>query len=402
MGGNALSVASVRLTKKNYERMAQSCVEKLRAAFPKGRVAAIESYRAKTDHGDLDLLVSTDHGYDPFLAAQALNATEVVRNGPVTSVGVKVREDVEELEGNVFQVDLIAIDEASFDYAAGYFSFNDLGNLIGRTAHAAGLSHKHNGLWFYVRDGDYKFREILLTRDYAEALRFLGYDPARFEQGFEDLKEIFEYVSGSAYFNADIFLLHNRNAQSRIRDRKRKTYTEFLKYCEATPNLPSYAYPEDKSAWLPRIAKAFPHFQAEYDQALADLAELRAVKAKFNGEWVSELTGLQGKELGALMKRFKESFETVEALREFVLAKTPAELELRVRKELSHMNEDGLFPMWELLEAGFPASHVSMQVVRHLAGLLALPADAEGLAPAVEAASQMLALIGTETTAAPR
>jgi len=161
--------------------------------------------------------------------------------------------------------------------------------------------------WFFAvhrcdirgcRDGDYHFREILLTRNYDEALTFLGYSPARFHAGFDSLSDIFEYVAGSAYFNRNIFLLENRSAQSRIRDRKRKTYAEFLKFCEAHPELPGYAYPERKADWLPRIEQGFPAFKAEHDKALADLAELRAVKAKFNGEWVSQLTGLQGKELG--------------------------------------------------------------------------------------------------------
>jgi hypothetical protein len=333
MGGNALSCASVRLTKKNYERLAQDCVAKLQALYPSGRVAAIEAYRAKPDFGDLDLLVTTPD-YNPFEAAEALSATEVVRNGPVTSIGVRARDEVGPVAGNIFQVDLIAIEAASFDYARQYFAFNDLGNLIGRTAHRMGLSHGHAGLRYYVRDGDYKFRELLLTLDYGVALSFLGYDPARFQEGFESLQDIFEYVAGSAFFNRDIFLLENRNHQSRVRDRKRRTYMEFLQYCEKHPELPAYDYPAEKSAWLPRIAEYFPHFQAEYDQALADLTELRAVKAKFNGEWVSQLTGLQGKELGELMRRFRESFESPEAQRAFVLANSPDLIEARVRQVL--------------------------------------------------------------------
>lgn len=337
MGGNALSCTSVRLTKKNFERMAAECVAKLKALYPSGRIEAIQAYANKMDHGDLDLLVSAP-GYDPFMAAQALSATEVVRNGPVTSIGVLVRPEVPLLDDNVFQVDLVSIDAESYDFALGYFAFNDLGNLVGRTAHSAGLAHKHDGLWYYVRDGDYKFREICLTKDYDEALSFLGYNPVRFRQGFHTLEEIFQYVAGSAFFNRDIFLLENRNAKSRIRDRKRRTYMEFLRFCEERPELPAFVYPENKAAWLPRIAEHFPHFQAEYDRAVADLAEQRAVKAKFNGEWVSQLTGLQGKELGGLMKRFKESFESPQAQRAYVLASTSQELEARVRQLHSEMN----------------------------------------------------------------
>jgi hypothetical protein len=342
MGGKALSRPSVRLPKAAYDKLAARCAATLQAAYPQGRVAAVQSYAAKADHGDLDVLV-TAPGYDPFQAAKALDAVEVVRNGPVTSVGVLVptpaKADGEAAESCLFQVDLIAIDAPSFDYASRYFAFNDLGNLIGRTAHRMGLAHRHDGLWYYVREGDYKFREIVLTRNYAEALWFLGYDAQRFNEGFETLQDIFEYVAGSSFFSRDIFLLENRNARARVRDRKRPTYMAFLQYCEAHPELPGFDYPESKSAWLPRIVKHFAHFQREYDQALADLEERRTVKVKFNGEWVSQLTGLQGKELGELMRRFKESFESPQAQRDFVLRSSDSELEARVQQLTSDSSD---------------------------------------------------------------
>jgi hypothetical protein len=329
MGGNALSHISVRLTQKNYQRTATECVGKLRALYPNGRVDDIPSYRAKADFGDLDILVA-DENFDPEIAAAALDPTEVVRNGPTTSLGIRVRPEVPHLDGNVFQVDLVSSPPEAYDYALAYFSFNDLGNLVGRTAHRAGLAHCHDGLYYYVRDGDYKFRNICLTQDYDTALAFLGYDPARFHAGFDTLTDIFEYVAGSAFFNRDIFLLENRNYQSRIRDRKRKTYTEFLKWCEARPDLPAFQYPDDKSGWLPRIAEHFPHFALEHAQALSDLAKQRAVKGRFNGQYVGALTGLAGKELGILMKHVKESFGSPEALHDFVLAASDAELAERI------------------------------------------------------------------------
>ncbi len=318
MGGNALSSTSVRLTNKNYERVAVNCVGILQALYPQSRMKAIESYRSKSDHGDLDILI-TSEGFDPFKAAVPLEAVEVVRNGPVTSMGVLVRPEVAQLDGNVFQVDLITIPAVAFDYAFAYFSFNDLGNLIGRTAHAAGLTHRHDGLWYYFRDEDHKFREILLTRDYSAALTFLGYDAERFTAGFDTLEDIFLYVTGSAYFNRSIFLLENRNATARVRDRKRKTYTKFLQYCEVHPELPAFQYPENKLDWMPLIAAHFPHFTFEYDQAVADLAEMRAVKAKFNGSLVSVWTGFEGKKLGEFMAVWRQRFASSEELRLFVL-----------------------------------------------------------------------------------
>lgn len=343
MGGNALSCTSVRLTKSNYDRVSGDCVAKLRQLYPGKRVEALGSYHAKADFGDCDILVEGGDHYDPYHAAAALDAVEVVRNGPVTSVGVLVRPEVPHRDGNVFQVDLIKMEPEAFDFAMGYFGHGDTGNLLGRVAHAMGVSLRHDGLFYYYRDFDYKFREILLTRNFAEALSFMGYAPEGMAAGFETKEDVYNYVASTPYFNADIYLLQNRNAKSRVRDKKRAMYMEFLQFCEKRPELTAFEYPEDKAAWLPRIAEYFPHFQVEYDQAAADLAELRAVKAKFNGEWVSQLTGLQGKELGELMRRFKESFESPEAQRAFVLESSVDELEKRVLLTQDEMVLEGFY-----------------------------------------------------------
>ncbi|GBG14813.1 ABC transporter permease [Novimethylophilus kurashikiensis] len=329
MGGNALSYTTVRLTDRNFHRFAADTVSKLRSLLPGRKISAIEAYRSKSDFGDLDVLVESSD-YDPFKAAEALGAIEIVRNGPVTSIGVVVRPELGLLHGNVFQVDLIAIDEPSFDYAKGYFAFNDLGNLVGRIAHAMGVSHRHDGLYFYVRDGDYKFREICLTKDHALALAFLGFSLERFAQGFETLEEIFRFVGNSPFFNSDIFLLENRNAVSRVRDRKRKTYTAFLSWCELHHELPQFPFPEDKAAWQPRIEEYFPHFNHEHAAALQDLSNQRLAKEKFNGALVASLTGLEGKALGELMKRIKTSFGGPEALRSEVLGITEEALRQRI------------------------------------------------------------------------
>lgn len=339
MGGNALSFETSRLEATDYFAFAKQCVQKLHELFPGGRFEAIEAYRQKPDFGDLDILVSHP-SFDSDKAAKSLAAVEVVKNGPVISIGVPINSDKPICSENVFQVDLIKIDAASFDYAAGYFSFNDLGNLIGRTAHSMGVSHRHDGLYYYLRDGDYKFREILLTKNYDEALYFLGYDPKQFRKGFDTLDEIFHYVANSTYFNPDIFLLHNRNAISRTRDRKRKTYMGFLDFCEKSTHLSAFTYPDSKEFWLPTFFGNFPHFKAEYEQALSDLNDQRIVKQKFNGKLVAELTGLEGKLLGAFMKNFKDSFSSQEEMHLFVLHQSDVAIKSRILEFIMQNSND--------------------------------------------------------------
>lgn len=339
MGGNALSCGSIRLPKATYLKVADDCVSRLRTLYPGRRVQALGSYRAKADFGDCDILIEGGQHYDPETAAVILGAREVVRNGPVTSIGIKMRHDVDWLAGNVFQVDLICMEAEAFDFAVGYFGHSDAGNLFGRIAHAMGLTLRHDGLYFYFRDGDHKFREILLTRDYGLALQFLGYDLAPFRAGFDTLEDIFRYVASTPYFNRDIFLLENRNARARVRDRKRPTYMEFLRWCETQAELPAFEYPADKAAWHGRIAEYFPHFPVTLESARFDLARLHAVREKFNGELVSQWTGLEGKALGVLMRALKESFQTTDALQAFILQRPLPELEARVREVQLRLDE---------------------------------------------------------------
>ena len=126
MGGKALSAnVAIRLTKANYERLASECVAKLRAAYPGMRIEVLGNYLDKADFGDCDILIESSDAYDPHQAAGVLEAVEVVRNGPVTSIGVIVRPEVPFRDGNVFQVDLIRMPLEAFDFDLAYFGRGD-------------------------------------------------------------------------------------------------------------------------------------------------------------------------------------------------------------------------------------------------------------------------------------
>ena len=126
MGGKALSAnVAIRLTKANYERLASECVAKLRAAYPGMRIEVLGNYLDKADFGDCDILIESSDAYDPHQAAGVLEAVEVVRNGPVTSIGDIVRPEAPFRDGNVFQVDLIRMPLEAFDFALAYFGRGD-------------------------------------------------------------------------------------------------------------------------------------------------------------------------------------------------------------------------------------------------------------------------------------
>jgi hypothetical protein len=257
------------------------------------RIEVIPSYFSKETFGDADILI------DLKLTKEQIHVlfdpNEIVVNGPVTSFDYKG-----------LQVDFIYSPRDEFEYALAYYSYNDLGNLIGKLAHKFGLKHGHDGLWLPVRDGEQMIGQVRLTLSPYETLGFLGLYEHRYALGFDDLDEIFNFVATSPYYHPDLYKLENLNHIARIRDKKRDTYRKFLEFGEKQPPREPYNFHEDKHKYVPLILNTFPDAKAGYDELVGNLLIRRAAAEKFNGNLVSELTGLEKIDLGKLMAVLKK------------------------------------------------------------------------------------------------
>lgn len=296
MGGNALKNTSTRRYEKDeYERISKNVVWTLRNKL--GVFATvIPSYREKSTFGDLDVLCTT-HGNREIAVDDIkhyFNPSEIVKNGSVISFNVES-----------LQVDVIHTPSAIYKYGLCYFSYNDLGNLIGKLAHKFGLKHGHRGLTLPLRDGDNMFAEIVLTTNHDDTLAFLGLDVERYHAGFDTLEDIFKFVASSDVFNPDFYLLENLNAIARIRDRKRATYNKFLEWCRTYDGPKWTDYKKNKEDYLPYILDCFPAARPQFESVMMDLARTKYLKTKFNGVMVADIVGLSGKELGQFMAHLK-------------------------------------------------------------------------------------------------
>jgi len=316
MGGNALSVKSIRLGKEKYSELA----EVLSAKLSGYKFAIIPAYFQKADFGDMDILFSSKN-FNPFEVSKVLGATEGVRNGDVTSIGVLVG-------GEVFQVDLITTPPESFDFALNYFSFNDQGNICGRIGHKQGFKFGHKGLIYVLRDPNKPtqvIKEITVTTSYKDALEFMGYSYPEYLEGvnggFQTLNDLFNFIIRTPFFNKDIYLLDNRNSKARVRDIKRKSYTEFLKFSEHI-NEPAFDYSNKYDFRKEMLIKAFdifPDFKHEYAVNMFKYNISLEISKKFNGAIINAITGLEGKALGEFIQSFKNSFDTKEEFEHFIL-----------------------------------------------------------------------------------
>lgn len=318
MGGNAIKNfgTSCRISNKEFESLSLEMVALV--SNEKKQAYVIPSYRNKQDHGDMDLIVGSS-----FWEAQSrkdiekkLGAIGHVRNGEATSYAVPI-------DTRLFQVDIISVPDGSLDFAYNYFSYNDLGNLIGRVAHRAGFKLGHHGMSFILRDpsnSDHVFGEVVLTKDWASALEFFGYDPDRYFNGFDDLEDIFKFAMSTPIATKEIYLLENRNNTSRTRDRKRKTYMKFLEWLERNNTSGCIeTSPEEKQQlrkkYLDISFIKFPDFKKEFDFKHERFQMTKKVQEMVNGVTVSEVTGLTGRELGEFMSAFKDAYSLDELYR---------------------------------------------------------------------------------------
>lgn len=313
MGGNAMKhVGVTRQSAADYTAITTATIDKLRALFPGIGCQPILAYGSKESFGDSDILIESTHLPPDWIeqVKAAFAPQDLVVNGDVVSFDFRS-----------MQIDLITTPAEEMAFAASYYAFNDLGNLMGRIAHKMGLKYGHDGLWKLLRDNDQVFADILISRDVAKTFALLGYDHARYLQGFDTLEDVFEFAASTPYFHRQIYLLDNRNAASRVRDAKRPSYTAFLAWIADKPELDRYSWSAwdggkksverdaERADWEQRIFSGiFPEARPQYLAAIDEHETHKRAKVVWNGAIVGAQTGYQGRELGEFMAACRASF----------------------------------------------------------------------------------------------
>ena len=327
MGGNALRTPSRRIPRAEYQNLLAHVEDGLRGQFvdrpgPVVRMAEIPAYRQKADFGDMDVLVVWREGVDPKAAiTQLFEPTEIVHNGGVHSFGI-----------DGFQVDLIGVsaEPGRFEAALNYYSWNDLGNLMGRIAHRLGFKYGHQGLLLPVRDRHgHVACEIEASLQTVPILEFLGYDAQPFFAGFDTLEEMFAYAASTKFFDPAIFQLENLNHINRLRNRKRTSYMRFVEWVAATRPEAGRELVVGEIHQEEALYRAFAYFgrnelRAKIDAAQARIARQEAIRAAFGADTVRAVyPGVEGAELGRLIATVKAVFKDQEAFGEWALTASP-------------------------------------------------------------------------------
>lgn len=250
--------------------------------------------KEKPDHGDIDIVVSEPRFPNWKEKLQPLLESSVQKsNSNVHSF----------LFQDKYQVDLVFQSSSLHDWSHYYLSANDRGNLIGRIARHIGFCFGGEGFKYQFSANSGNFTKDILLTDHIEiALKFLGYEYNTHVPSFEYL---FEYITSSPLFDPAIYLLENRNQEGRHRDKQRKTYLAFLEWLHKEFPIMEPYQPAHKPVHLYRAFKAFPGFQQRYEQAVKEAERSRLLKEGLDGKAISQMTGLEGPELGKFIQHLK-------------------------------------------------------------------------------------------------
>ena len=272
-------------------------------------VLTLPYYRSKRDFGDLDILVESGPDIQKHIV-RLFSPDKISKNDGVYTFNYRD-----------FQIDLISRRKDDLGNAHFYLSYNDLHNLIGRTAHHMGLKHGWQGLMFPIRQklfdestenhSDHVINTLVLSKNPEEILEFLGYDYHRYEQGFDDLEDIFLYTVSTPYFNSFNFKIENLNHQNRTRNRKRKMFMGFLKWLEEHPEYDKKFDFGDKKDWIDRINNKWP-IKEQIEIERQKFLYIKQVRTKFNGELVMGWVNISGPALGAILTSFKKYIHSIE------------------------------------------------------------------------------------------
>lgn len=309
MGGSLYGAE--RLPKDKFLLLLAQLVPELKMILGDTEFMPVPFYSEKEDFGDLDIIVKanldvvkdaiiTHFNFIPECKL-ASHAHQYTTNANVLSFVYEKK----------FQIDLICT-VADYETSIAYYSFNDVGNILGRFCHKLGLKFGHTGLLYPLRsDGRSVRKEIIVSKDINEILRFLGLNNSKWNSGFTTLEDIFEWVASGQYFDPAIFERGEMSVINEKRDRKRKTFSKFLDWVEETKPKQNYVFTNsdefrDRDKFIPGIEAFFGvDIQGQQAEFRKHMEAERQMKEKFNGEMVMEITGLKGKELGEFMGLFK-------------------------------------------------------------------------------------------------
>lgn len=301
MGGNAIKkVVISRIQSNNYLRIRNMILTILK--FNDIITDSIIETPNKESYGDIDILYLSDVNNSLYnlLTINKIcgDLKEIVNNGDVISIPF-------ELNNIYYQVDFIKCNYNNFYSSKFYYSYGDLGNIIGRITSTFGLKFGHNGLWLNYSLHGKENITIHLTYDPKEICDFLGLDYIIYQNGFNNVDDIIDWIVKCRYFDKKVFLFENLNYEHRKKSTNRPMYIKFLEYISRLNIDDNELKNELSIIELQKQCIEYFNKTEELENKLNELKKRKELKDKFNGNDLINL-GIDPKLITVTILNFKE------------------------------------------------------------------------------------------------
>lgn len=318
MGGKALKTIEVSsMNKTSFETVSKEVIEKIRKELNTSFVEVLPYYRDKATFSDIDVVISKDavekYGFDNFhnYLREGLKSPEQKGNSQIYSFGYNH-------DGKFYQVDLMYHDEKVFDKAITYFAYNDLNILMNFIATSNfDLTFKKEGInhVIYGETKTQKVGDYLAEINFYDVLDFLGLNKEQHKIGFSSLKDMYDFIYESPYFDTAAFKRKTeKENREELKRAERKTYSGFIQYIKEKPAKRSILMNKTHDERLDLFFHTFPHAKKQYENILENNKKITEFRKVFNGFNISNLLGIkaENKVLGAIMRKVKLDFQNNE------------------------------------------------------------------------------------------
>lgn len=315
MGGHALKklgITTKRIPPFQYRELEAEAKAIITQYFD--HVDTPRQLDTKADFGDVDFVVCSPKRGVSFEDLRTFLSRDFQTKGFVTN------GNVTSFEFKDFQCDLIIFPSRAQQQAAvAFFSWADLGMMLGVIARTLGLSFGMTGLDLRIVLPEKLVKsssvtKLQLTGSLEEAFAFLGYDVNKWKQGFRDEQDIIQYVLHGEHVGADVLKILNRNVGKRSTNRPMfKSFLEHAALRQASlEDLPE----EEEDKRILHRERALEHFGMRANYLQEVLSEL--LQPKYRGmlqmEAFRQETGLQSKDLGAFISLWRNSKTAAEII----------------------------------------------------------------------------------------
>ena len=263
------------------------------------------NFPSKTTFGDVDVLISLSESPDTHLTKSVffawmkenLTFDDHFVNNTIFSFA---------FEGQ-YQVDFILVDDLAM--AKFYFSYGDVGSVLGHFLHHQGLTYGQKGLTANLDDGKMK---IHLTHSPSEICAYLGLSMEKWLAGFTTDREIHEWITDCRLYHPSQF--DHLKTLDDPRRSLRPFYQSFFEYIQTQPRT--------DEEWITRKVseEAVRYFGKEEELAklLEEKRKVEELRGKYHGGLFRE-RGVPHFLIRDTMKVFEETMDVHNATAEEII-----------------------------------------------------------------------------------